>query len=129
MSRISGGIGKQRARYIFNITTCPERTMGKLLYTFGEVPHAHIHILPRTEDSSTMNAGYPVVPKNISISKKSYKNSLVTVLVQLFQFHYNFSVFIISGNPISWLYLTLYNHRAISSTISSLITLFNGRAP
>lgn len=42
-------------------------------YTFGAVPHAHIHILPRTENPDTLTEGTPIVPAQISMERHEYE--------------------------------------------------------
>ena len=38
-------------------------------YTFGLIPHAHIHILPRNEDKTKM-ADHKIIPSQIEVSKE-----------------------------------------------------------
>ncbi|MEN9327664.1 MAG: hypothetical protein RI947_472 [Candidatus Parcubacteria bacterium] len=42
-------------------------------FTFGAVPHAHIHILPRYEDPEKITETSEIIPERISLSKEEMK--------------------------------------------------------
>ena len=48
-------------------------------FTYGAVPHAHIHILPRYEDPNTITETSEIIPDRVSITKEEMAKIAKTI--------------------------------------------------